>query len=66
MPDNKAYILVKDINQILKELRERNMDKPDLQLELTITELIEKFGQNDLTIELIRYALGLHSSSHET
>ena len=59
MPDNKAHILVKDINQILKELGKRKIYKPDLQLELTITELKEKFGQNDLTIELIRNALGL-------
>ena len=42
------------------------MDNPDSQLELTITELVEKFGQNDLTIELIRNTLGLHSSTVKT
>ena len=35
------------------------MDNPDLQLELIIKELVEKFEQNDLTIETIRNALGL-------
>lgn len=59
VPDDEAHSLVKDINQILIELGKRKMNKPDLQLELTITELKEKFGQNDLTIELIRNALGL-------
>lgn len=62
----EKHSLVKEVNQILKELEGKNMDNPDSQLELTITELIEKFGQNDLTIELIRNTLGLHSSSHKT
>ena len=66
VPDDEAHSLVKDINQILKELGKRKIYKPDLQLELTITELKEKFGQNDLTIELIRNALGLHSPSDKT
>ena len=51
--------LVKELNKILKELVGRNMDNPDLQLELIIKELVEKFEQNDLTIETIRNALGL-------
>ena len=55
----EKHPLVKEVNQILKELEVKNMDKPDSQLELTITELVEKFGQNDLTIETIRNALGL-------
>ena len=59
--DEETYSLVKELNKILKELEGRNMDNPDLQLELTITELIEKFGQNDLTIGLIRGTLGLIS-----
>jgi hypothetical protein len=62
----EKHPLVKEVNQILKELEVKNMDNPDSQLELTITELIEKFGQNDLTIELIRNTLGLHSSTVKT
>ena len=62
----EKHPLVKEVNQILKELEVKNMDKPDLHLELTITELIEKFGQNDLTIELIRNTLGLDSSTVKT
>ena len=57
----EKHTLVKEINQILKELEGKNMDNPDSQLELTIRELIEKWGRNDLTIELIRNTLGLHS-----
>ena len=59
--DEKFHPLVKELNKILKELEERNMDNSDLHLEFTIKELIEKFGQNDLTIELIRGTLGLNS-----
>ena len=62
----EKHSLVKEVNQILKELEGKNMDNPDSQLELTITELIEKFGQNGLTIELIRNTLGLHSSTVKT
>jgi len=59
--DKDVHPLVKELNKIFKELEGRNMDNPYLQLELTIKELIEKFGQNDLTIELIRGTLGLNS-----
>ena len=59
--DKDVHPLVKELNKIIKELEGRNMDNPYLQLELTIKELIEKFGQNDLTIELIRDTLGLNS-----
>ena len=59
--DKDVHPLVKELNKIFKELEGRNMDNPYLQLELTIKELIEKFGQNDLTIELIRDTLGLNS-----
>lgn len=59
--DEETYSLVKELNKILKELEGKNMDKPDLHLELTIKELVEKFGQNDLTIEFIRGTLGLDS-----
>ena len=64
--DEETYSIVKELNKILKELEGKNMDKPDLHLELTIKELVEKFGQNDLTIELIRNTLGLHSSTVKT
>ncbi len=57
--DKDAHPLVKELNKILNEIEGRNMDKPNLYLKKTIKELIEKFGQNDLTTGLIRDTLGL-------
>ena len=56
---DEAHPLVQKINQIIKELESRNMPNPHEHLEFTVKELVEKWGRNDLTIELIRDTLGL-------
>ena len=56
---DEVHPLVQKINQIIEELEIRNMPNPHEHLEFTVKELVEKWGRNDLTIELIRDTLGL-------
>jgi hypothetical protein len=59
VPVEETHSLVRELNKILQELEGRNMKNPGVYLEKNVEELIRKFGQNDLTIELIKDTLGL-------
>lgn len=55
----EAHPLVQEINQIIIELKGRNIPNPDEYLEFKVKELVEKWGRNDVSVELIRDTLGL-------
>ena len=57
----EANQIADELLLILEDLNEKQIDKPENHLQIKLVELSEKFGQNDLTIELIRGTLGLNS-----
>jgi nucleoid DNA-binding protein len=57
---NEAHTLVQEINQIIIELKGRNIPNPDEYLEFKVKELVEKWGRNDVSVELVRDTLGLN------